>query len=103
MKTLLGQINLIIENPFYSIAMFILAMLGITLAIIFYQKGNRVKEPIYSVRSFNLIKDFLIEAAFAGLTPPASFKFIAVNMTDMTDKQDINHSGSIALEPPRIE
>lgn len=42
-------------------------------------------------------KDWLIDVGLNGGAPPASFKFVAVNVTDMRDKQDIEHSGSINL------
>ena len=44
-----------------------------------------------------LIKDFLIDAALAGITPPATFKFVAVNMTDMRDKMDPEGDGVTSL------
>lgn len=44
-----------------------------------------------------LIKDFLIDGALAGITPPASFKFIAVNMTDMRDKVNLEGDGFTSL------
>lgn len=34
-------------------------------------------------------KDFLIQNALQGLYPPLTFKFVAVNLTDMRDKTDI--------------
>jgi hypothetical protein len=48
-------------------------------------------------------KEFLIDNGLAGLYPPNSFKFVAINMTDMTDKQEFEHSGEIILKPPVIE
>lgn len=47
-------------------------------------------------------KDWLIDAAISGAVPPASFKFIAVNVTDMRDRQDFEHSGEIRLLPPKV-
>lgn len=40
-------------------------------------------------------KDFLIQNALQGLYPPLTFKFVAVNMTDMRDKtdKDVNIGG----------
>lgn len=40
-------------------------------------------------------KDFLIQNALQGLYPPLTFKFIAVNLTDMRDKEvkDVNIGG----------
>jgi len=42
-----------------------------------------------------LRKDFLIQNGLEGLIPPVTFKFVAVNMTDMRDKQQIEHTGEI--------
>lgn len=35
-------------------------------------------------------KDFLVQNALQGLYPPATFKFVAVNLTDMRDKTDVD-------------
>ena len=37
-------------------------------------------------------KDWLIDVGLSGSAPPASFKFVAVNVTDMRDKQDVKLS-----------
>jgi len=37
-------------------------------------------------------KDWLIDLGLSGMTPPASFKFIAINVTDMVDTQKIDQS-----------
>jgi hypothetical protein len=37
-------------------------------------------------------KEMLIDNGLAGLSPPASFKFVAINMTDMTDQKAIDHT-----------
>jgi len=42
-------------------------------------------------------KEYLIDGALAGLYMPLTFKFIAVNMTDMRDKQDHEVSGDITV------
>lgn len=42
-------------------------------------------------------KDFLIQNGLQGLYPPASFKFVAVNVTDMTDKQEVEHKEPFRL------
>jgi hypothetical protein len=34
-------------------------------------------------------KDWLIDLGLSGLTPPLSFKFVAINVTDMVDRQDV--------------
>jgi len=40
-------------------------------------------------------KDFLMQNALQGLYPPATFKFVAVNLTDMRDvsEKDVNVGG----------
>lgn len=38
-------------------------------------------------------KEILIDAALAGLTPPLTFKFVAINMTDMRDKSETALTG----------
>ena len=40
-----------------------------------------------------LRKDFLIQNGLAGHYPPQSFKFVAVNLTDMRDSKDITTDG----------
>lgn len=44
-------------NPWLSIVSFIIAVLGVALAIIFYVKGKKVKSPCYTLRSNNLVRD----------------------------------------------
>ncbi len=38
-------------------------------------------------------KDWLIDLGLSGKTPPASFKFVAVNVTDMRDKTETELGG----------
>lgn len=47
-------------------------------------------------------KEWLIDVGLSGTAPPASFKFVAVNCTDMRDKTETEHSGSIEMKPPEI-
>lgn len=47
-------------------------------------------------------KDWLIDVGLSGGAPPASFKFVAVNVTEMRDQSDVNVSGEIILKPPKI-
>ena len=47
-------------------------------------------------------KDWLCDAGLSGLCPPNSFKFVAVNVTDMRDKTETELSGSVDLKPPEI-
>lgn len=44
-----------------------------------------------------LRKWFLIENGLNGCYNPVSFKFVAVNITDMVDKKETEHSGSITF------
>jgi hypothetical protein len=44
-----------------------------------------------------LQKYFLIENGLNGIYAPAAFCFVAKNITDMRDKQDIEHSGQIVV------
>lgn len=46
-------------------------------------------------------KDFLIQNGLQGLYPPLSFKFVAINLTDMTDRTDLTSGGEkISLAEP---
>ncbi len=36
-------------------------------------------------------RDWLIDLGLSGATPPNSFKFVAINCTDMVDKQETKH------------
>ncbi len=42
-------------------------------------------------------KDWLIDLGLSGQTPPASFKFVAVNCTDMRDKQEHELTGDLIV------
>ena len=44
-----------------------------------------------------LQKDFLIQNGLRGLYPAAAFCFVAKNCTDMRDKQEIEHSGTVSI------
>lgn len=44
-----------------------------------------------------LRKWFLIENGLNGCYNPAAFKFVAVNITDMVDKSETEHTGSISF------
>ncbi len=43
-----------------------------------------------------LQKEFLVSNGLAGLYPPASFIFVAKNITDMRDKQEVDITGKLA-------
>jgi len=45
----------LIANPIFTILSFILAVISIKLAFIFYFKGKRVKAPLYHINSYNII------------------------------------------------
>lgn len=47
-----------------------------------------------------LQKDFLIQAAVQGFMAPLTFKFIAVNLTDMRDQSDVAHKVEFDDKPP---
>lgn len=38
-------------------------------------------------------KDWLIDLGLSGMAPPASFKFVAINVTDMVDQTDVTSGG----------
>jgi len=40
-------------------------------------------------------KEFLISIGLAGAAPPSSYIFTAKNVTDMRDKQEVEHSGEV--------
>lgn len=42
-------------------------------------------------------KEWLIDVGLSGLSPSNSFKFVAVNCTDMSDKNETEHSGAITF------
>ncbi len=41
--------------------------------------------------------DMLIDMGMSGVSPPASFKFVAVNLTDMRDKQETELNGNVTV------
>lgn len=51
-----------------------------------------------------LRKEWLIDLGLSGFTPPQSFKFVAVNVTDMRDRQETNLTGVIGTrEMTKVE
>lgn len=46
------------SSPFITVASFVLAIFGIVLAVFFYIRSRRNKEPVYTKKSFNIIQDF---------------------------------------------
>lgn len=59
------------------------------------KKNKKLKYPEFS-DTYNLAKEiqkeWLIDVGLKGLSPPASFIFVAKNVTDMSDKQEIDHT-----------
>lgn len=47
-------------------------------------------------------KWFIVQNGLQGLYNPVAFKFVAINVTDMKDKQEFEHSGEVQLLPPKI-
>lgn len=61
----------LVINPWLNVISLIVAILGVTLAVLFYFKGRKVKSPCYSRRSTNIVKDLVskiesLEMSFAG-------------------------------------
>lgn len=57
--------------------------------------AGKLKHPNFSAaynRAKQLQKEFLNNNALKGFAPPASFIFIAKNITDMKDKQEVDHT-----------
>ncbi len=44
-------------------------------------------------------KNFMVNNGMAGLYPTGVFTFVAKNLTDMKDQQDIKHSGEVIVMP----
>lgn len=59
-------------------------------------KGSKkLKYPEFSAAynaAHKLQKEFLINNALSGMSPPASYIFTAKNITDMTDKTEVDHT-----------
>lgn len=56
---------------------------------------GKLKYPEFSVaynKAKQIQKEWLIDIGLKGLAPPASFIFVAKNVTDMTDKQEVDHT-----------
>lgn len=47
------------DNPYIGLVSLVLAILSISLAILFYIKGKKAKKPRYAFRSTNLVEDFV--------------------------------------------
>lgn len=45
-------------NPLFTILAFIIAIVGIILAIVFYLKGKKARKPMYFIQSNNLVAGF---------------------------------------------
>lgn len=58
-------------------------------------KRTVLKYPQFSAaynKAKELQKEWLIEVGLSGSAPPASFIFVSKNVTDMRDKQDVDHT-----------
>jgi len=71
METLTQLATWLSLNPWLSILSFLLALLGVILAVVFFIKSRRMKEPRFAIRSFNLVRDFTsrleaLEMLYAG-------------------------------------
>lgn len=58
-------------NPWLTILSFLLTLLSVILAIAFFIRSKRAKEPRFAIRSFNLVRDFVgrleaLEMLYAG-------------------------------------
>jgi hypothetical protein len=58
MDQYLEWINKICSSPIITLGSFILAVLGIALAFVFFIKSRRSKKPFYALKSVNIIRDF---------------------------------------------
>ena len=59
-------------------------------------KNHKEFSEAYNIAK-SLQKEFLVDNGLAGLYPPASFIFVAKNITDMKDKQELEHSGDLTV------
>jgi hypothetical protein len=58
MEQVLTWLKDVSSSPFMTIATFVLAIFSIVLAVFFYIRSRRNKEPVYTKKSFNIIQDF---------------------------------------------
>lgn len=71
--------------------------IGVNIRVVYrwIEKGNAVYKKEFShafTHAKEIRKDWLIDLGLSGSAPPASFKFVAVNVTDMRDQQEVVHS-----------
>lgn len=71
METLVELATWLSQNPWLTILSFLLALLSVILAVIFFIKSRRLKQPRFAIRSFNLVRDFTsrfeaLEMLYAG-------------------------------------
>ena len=90
------------ENPWMSALSFFLALLGIILAIIFFIRGRRTKEPRYTIRSTNLMRDFTsslaaLEMMYAG---ERISNLTATKLAFWNNGKDTINGGDIASADP---
>ncbi len=94
------------ENPWVNALSLLLALLGIILAIFFFIKGRRTKEPRYSIRSTNLVQDFIsrIEALEMTYAGERISNLTATELAFWNNGKDtINNSDIAAADPLMIK
>jgi hypothetical protein len=105
MSSLSQWVDFLGTNPLLGVASFIIAIIGIVLAVIFYLKSKKIKSPYYAIRSINLIKDLIskiesLEMLFRGkpiknLTVTKIAFWNAGN--DTINYQDIPHTEPLTI------
>lgn len=92
--------------PYNNLIALGIGSIGIFLAIIFYFKALKNKKPVYAIRSFNIIKDFVsgiekLEILFSGqkIQNLTASKIIFFNK----GKETINGADISSADPLRIE
>jgi len=87
----------------------LLAMVGIGLAILFYFKGRRLKQPMYSIRSAHLIQNMIgpggLEIYYGGqlITNLMVSKILFWNSgQDIIDKKDIASPLAVIIRNGKI-
>jgi hypothetical protein len=92
-------------DPGLAILSFIVAVISLILACIFYKKSRKIKFPCYTVKSHNLIKDFIneidaLQIIYAG-SPIKNFTISRIVFwnagNDTINKNDIVDADPIAI------
>lgn len=101
-----GLIENINQNPWIVFITMIFTLLGVIIAVFFYLKGRRLKEPRYSFRSHSLIKDFTQQINGLGITfagQPISSLMVTKMAFWNRGKDTINSSDIPMLDPFEIK